>query len=99
MNVELPKQINSNVTNDTGSIIQRDDEREEGEFIETIFAAYNQLDRRKNQKRVIDRMAARFMNGYYPLPSYPKCFKRSGKDLVHTKQAVYYTKAFGRICL
>ena len=37
----------------------------EGEFIETIFAAQGQLERKQNQRQVIQKMKARVMAGYW----------------------------------
>lgn len=37
----------------------------EGEFIETIFAAQGQLERKQNQRQVIQKMRARIENGYW----------------------------------
>jgi site-specific DNA recombinase len=41
----------------------------EGRFMETIFAAGNQLDREQNQRQVMQKQTARLRDGYYPFPA------------------------------
>jgi len=47
------------------------DESPEGKFVETIFAAQNQLDREQNRRQVVQKMKARLEMGYYPFPALP----------------------------
>lgn len=42
------------------------DETEEGEFVEHIFAAQAQLDRKQNRRQVVQKMKARLQLGYWP---------------------------------
>ncbi|REJ81334.1 MAG: resolvase [Bacteroidetes bacterium] len=42
------------------------DESPEGVFVETIFAAQNQLEREQNRRQVIQKMKARLEKGYWP---------------------------------
>lgn len=42
------------------------DDSPEGEFVETLFAAANQLERKQNRRQVIQKMKARLDAGYYP---------------------------------
>jgi site-specific DNA recombinase len=52
------------------------DDSEEGEFVEHIFAAQAQLERKQNRRQVIQKMKARLEQGYY-------CFSRKrGYDMV-----------------
>lgn len=49
------------------------DDSPEGTFVETIFAAQNQLDREQNRRQVIQKQKARLEAGYwpfYPVPGY-----------------------------
>ena len=41
------------------------DESAEGEFVETIFAAQNQLERKQNRRQVCQKMKARIERGYW----------------------------------
>jgi DNA invertase Pin-like site-specific DNA recombinase len=43
----------------------RFDDSPEGEFMETIFAAQGQLERKQNKRQVIQKMRARLEQGYY----------------------------------
>ncbi len=47
------------------------DETPEGHFVETLMAANAELERRQNQKQVINRMKARLEAGYWPFPATP----------------------------
>jgi len=62
------------------------DESPEGTFVETIFAAQNQLDREQNKRQVIQKMKARLDAGYWPFGG------KKGyviiKDTTHGKLAV-----------
>lgn len=69
----------------------------EAEFVETIFAASNQLDRKQNQRQVVQKQKARLENGYRAFPA-PKGYTK-GKDVMHGKieipnlQATYIKEA------
>jgi site-specific DNA recombinase len=68
------------------------DETDEGQFLETIFAAKNQLDRKQNIRQVNSRMKARLESGYWPFPA-PKCYsftKGNGKVLIPNQDAPIY---------
>jgi site-specific DNA recombinase len=41
------------------------EESPEGRFVETVFAAQNQLDREQNQRQVIQKQVARLKDGYW----------------------------------
>lgn len=41
------------------------DDTPEGEFIETLFAAQGQLERKQNRRQVVQKMKARMESGYY----------------------------------
>ncbi|KKR13336.1 MAG: Resolvase-like protein [Parcubacteria group bacterium GW2011_GWC1_39_29] len=59
------------------------DDSPEGVFVETIFAAQNQLEREQNRRQVIQKQKARLENGYwafYPPPGYV-----TKKDAIHGK--------------
>lgn len=45
------------------------DESVEGKFVETIFAAKNQLEREQNRRQVIQKQKARMERGYWPFRS------------------------------
>ncbi len=45
------------------------DDSPEGLFVETIFAAQNQLEREQNRRQVIQKQRARLENGYWPFPA------------------------------
>jgi site-specific DNA recombinase len=62
------------------------DESEEGEFTEIIFAAHAQLERRQNQRQVIQKMKARLELGYWPF-AHKKGYDMV-KDPLHGKIAV-----------
>lgn len=55
----------------------------EGTFVETIFAAQNQLDREQNKRQVIQKMKARMQSGYRAFPAL-KGYTRV-KDPLHGK--------------
>lgn len=62
------------------------DDTPEGTFVETIFAAQNQLEREQNRRQVVQKMKARLEAGYWP-------FRRKRgytivKDPLHGKLAV-----------
>lgn len=69
----------------------------EGKFVETIFAAQNQLDREQNRRQVIQKQKARLECGYRAFPAV-KGYTRT-KDLLHgkidiqNKDAVYIKEA------
>ncbi len=44
------------------------DESEEGQFVETMFAASNELERKQNRRQVIQKQKARLEQGYWPFP-------------------------------
>lgn len=54
------------------------DDTPEGEFVETVFAAQNQLERQQNRRQVIQKMQARAERGYYMF--YPPIGFRYEKD-------------------
>ncbi|HEY4506362.1 MAG TPA: recombinase family protein [Candidatus Paceibacterota bacterium] len=58
------------------------DDSPEGVFVETIFAAQNQLDREQNRRQVMQKMKARLESGYWTFPAVPVGYK-SKKDPVH----------------
>jgi site-specific DNA recombinase len=62
------------------------DDTPEGTFVETIFAAQNQLEREQNRRQVVQKMKARLEAGYWPFG------RKRGytivKDPVHGKLAV-----------
>ena len=45
------------------------DDSAEGEFVETIFAAQNQLERKQNKRQVCQKMKARIERGYWCFPA------------------------------
>jgi site-specific DNA recombinase len=55
----------------------------EGEFIETVLAAQGQLERKQNQRQVIQKQKARIERGYWPF--YPPPGYTQIKDLIHGK--------------
>lgn len=55
----------------------------EGEFIETILAAQGQLERKQNQRQVIQKQRARLERGYWPF--FPPPGYRARRDPVHGK--------------
>ena len=59
------------------------DDSPEGTFVETIFAAQNQLEREQNRRQVIQKQKARLESGYWPF--YPPPGYRALKDPVHGK--------------
>ena len=59
------------------------DESAEGEFVETIFAAQNQLERKQNRRQVCQKMKARIERGYWCF--YPPCGYEYKKDKEHGK--------------
>ncbi len=62
------------------------DDTAEGEFIETILAASNQLDRKSNRRQVIQKMKARLDVGYWAFGV--KRGYKSTKDALHGKLSV-----------
>lgn len=59
------------------------DDSEEGQFVETVFAAKNELDRKQNRRQVIQKQKARLENGYrafHALKGYTRV-----KDALHGK--------------
>ncbi len=53
----------------------------EGNFIETILASHNELERKQNQRQVIQKHKARLENGYWSFSS-PAGYKM-GKNPIH----------------
>jgi site-specific DNA recombinase len=47
----------------------------EGRFVETIFAAQNQLEREQNRRQVVQKMKARLEMGHWCFPSLPLGYK------------------------
>jgi site-specific DNA recombinase len=47
------------------------DDTPEGEFVETIFAAQGQLERKQNKRQVVQKQKARLERGYWTFPSPP----------------------------
>lgn len=47
----------------------------EGRFVETIFAAQNQLEREQNRRQVVQKMKARLEMGHWCFPSLPMGYK------------------------
>jgi len=74
------------------------DESEEGEVMELMTAVFNQYDRKKNRRQVIQKQKARLEQGYWPF-CYPKGFvnvrtKKHGKLLTRSgPYATIYTQA------
>ena len=62
------------------------DESAEGEFVETIFAAQNELERKQNRRQVCQKMKARLERGYWcfmpPIGYEYKKDKEHGKIIV-----------------
>ncbi len=61
----------------------RFEDTEEGQFIETVFAAQAELERKQNRRQVIQKQKARLERGYwsfFPPPGY-----KSKKTLLHGK--------------
>lgn len=57
------------------------DDSPEGEFVETVFAAQGQLERKQNRRQVVQKMKARFEQGYYTMyqpPGYRYAKDKSG---------------------
>jgi len=65
------------------------DETPEGKFVETIFAAQNQLDREQNRRQVVQKMKARLEMGYYPFPGLPQGYKHD-KVTVHSNSTLVF---------
>jgi hypothetical protein len=67
------------------------DDSAEGEFVETIFAAQNQLERKQNRRQVCQKMKARLERGYWcfgPPAGYKyKKDKEHGKLIIPIKPA------------
>ena len=63
----------------------------EGVFVETIFAAQNQLDREQNRRQVIQKQKSRLLNGYRAFPALSG-YTRS-KDAMHGKIDIQNSKA------
>lgn len=59
------------------------DDSAEGEFVETIFAAQNELERKQNQRQVLQKMRVRVERGYWCFGP-PAAFKYT-KDKEHGK--------------
>ena len=59
------------------------DDSAEGEFVETIFAAQNQLERKQNRRQVCQKMKARIERGYWCF--YPPTGYEYRKDTDHGK--------------
>lgn len=59
------------------------DDSAEGEFVETIFAAQNQLERKQNRRQVCQKMKARVERGYWCF--YPPTGYEYRKDKDHGK--------------
>lgn len=59
------------------------EETPEGQFIETIIAAQGELERKQNQRQVIQKMKARFEKGYWTVVSPPGY--RMIQDSIHGK--------------
>jgi DNA invertase Pin-like site-specific DNA recombinase len=55
----------------------------EGKFVETMLASAAELERNQNKRQVINRMKARFENGYWPF--MPPLGLENKKDAVHGK--------------
>lgn len=47
------------------------DESPEGQFVETVLAGANELERQQNRRQVIQKMKACFDDGYRPFPAFP----------------------------
>jgi DNA invertase Pin-like site-specific DNA recombinase len=62
------------------------DDSAEGEFVETIFAAQNQLERKQNRRQVCQKMKARLEQGYWCF--YPPTGYEYQKDKDHGKLLV-----------
>lgn len=62
------------------------DDSAEGEFVETIFAAQNQLERKQNRRQVCQKMKARIERGYWCF--YPPTGYEYQKDKDHGKLIV-----------
>jgi site-specific DNA recombinase len=62
------------------------DDSAEGEFVETIFAAQNQLERKQNRRQVCQKMKARLERGYWCF--YPPCGYEYKKNKEHGKLIV-----------
>ena len=69
------------------------DESPEGEFVEIMFAATGQLERKQNRRQVVQKMKSRLDAGYWPFP------RRRGYDLVmkpgHGKVGVPNSEGLG----
>ncbi|OQB06397.1 MAG: hypothetical protein BWY19_00206 [bacterium ADurb.Bin212] len=59
------------------------DDSAEGEFVETIFAAQNELERKQNRRQVCQKMKARMENGYWCF--HPPVGYEYKKDREHGK--------------
>ncbi len=59
------------------------DDSAEGEFVETIFAAQNELERKQNRRQVCQKMKARIERGYWCF--YPPTGYEFRKDKEHGK--------------
>ncbi|MEK9200340.1 MAG: recombinase family protein, partial [Patescibacteria group bacterium] len=59
------------------------DDSPEGTFVETIFAAQNQLEREQNKRQVMQKQRARLESGYWPF--FPPPGYRASKDPTHGK--------------
>ncbi|MFA4996436.1 MAG: recombinase family protein [Patescibacteria group bacterium] len=59
------------------------DDSAEGEFVETIFAAQNELERKQNRRQVCQKMKARIERGYWCF--YPPTGYEYRKDKEHGK--------------
>ncbi len=73
------------------------DDSPEGTFVETVFAAQNQLDREQNRRQVIQKQKARLEAGYWPfnpIPGYvSKKIPGHGKVLHFTERATVIKEA------
>ncbi len=58
------------------------DDSPEGRFMETMFAAQNELERHQNRRQVIQKQRARLIAGYNAFVA-PKGYKKIRKDPVH----------------
>jgi site-specific DNA recombinase len=73
------------------------DNTPEGEFLETVLAAQNELDRKQNQRQVVQKQRARLTQGYNPFHA-PIGYKKV-EDILHknidkpTKKAKYIKEA------
>jgi site-specific DNA recombinase len=70
----------------------------EGKFVETIFAAQNQLEREQNQRQVIQKQRARMIDGYWPhraFKGYAQIKTEGhGKLSFPNEKAIYITESF-----